>query len=53
MYGPLKNENQVIEVTLDDYFCTENCDKTLCRFRGKNNVYTQKGTYQRPNLVTC
>ena len=52
-YGPLKSENQKIEVTLDNYICTDDCEKIKCRFKSKTNTYYMKANYERPNLVSC
>lgn len=53
LYGPLKTENQNVEIYLDNYYCTDNCDAIYCRFKSKNNVFVQKGTYARPNTLNC
>jgi hypothetical protein len=53
-YGPLKTSDyQKIEVSLDNYYCTENCNEILCRFKSKNNIYQEKGEYTEPNKVNC
>lgn len=52
-FGPLKIENQQVKVDLDNYYCTNNCDNILCRFKSENNVFYQKGNYERPNVVNC
>ena len=52
-YGPLKAENQKIELGLDNYICADSCENIVCRFRSKSNVYYQKATYERPNFVSC
>jgi hypothetical protein len=52
-YGPLKLNNQEIRLKLDNYYCTSNCDRLLCRFTSKNSVFYEKGSYISPNNVNC
>ena len=53
-YGPLKtNDFEKVKLTLDNYFCTENCDELICLFRSKSNVLYEKGIYVGPNKVDC
>jgi len=54
LYGPLKSKDFTdINVLLDNYYCIENCDKIVCRFTSKNNVFEEKGRYIGPNRVNC
>lgn len=55
LFGPLKQteDTDEIEVTLDNYFCNENCDNIMCRYKSENNVFFEKGRYERPNTVNC
>ena len=53
-YGPLKNTNyEKIKLTLDNYFCNENCDTLVCRYKSKKNIFFEKGIYLKPNVVNC
>jgi len=53
-YGPLKNTNhEKIKLSLDNYFCSENCDLLICRYISKNNIFYEKGLYLGPNTVNC
>jgi len=53
-YGPLKaNDYDKIKLTLDNYFCSENCDTLICSYRSKNNILYEKGLYVGPNKVDC
>ena len=54
MYGPLKSsEYQQITVKLDDYYCTNNCDKVKCRYKSSTNIFIEKGEYIGPNTIKC
>lgn len=54
-YGPLKTNNiyNKIKLTLDNYFCLDNCDTLLCMYRSKSQVFYEKGIYLGPNEVNC
>lgn len=53
-YGPLvSNDFDKVKVKIDDFYCTENCDKILCQFKSKNNIFLEKGNYIGPNTVNC
>lgn len=52
-YGPLKAENQKVEIGLDNYVCTDNCESIVCRFKSKSNIFYQAGVYERPNFISC
>lgn len=52
-YGPVILKNPKIKVNLDNYYCTENCDKIICKFSSKNMYIIEKGYYIGPNHIDC
>jgi hypothetical protein len=53
-YGPLiSNDYQKVKVKLDNYYCVENCNDIICRYKSKNNIFFEKGSYIAPNTVNC
>jgi len=53
-YGPLKSrDDDKVKLTLDNYFCHENCDTLMCSYKSKNNILYEKGIYAGPNKVDC
>ena len=53
-YGPLQSKDSLqIELLFDNYYCVENCDRIICRFTSKTNIFFEKGKYIGPNKVNC
>lgn len=53
-YGPLIfEENKKVKIHLDNYYCTEDCEKIVCKYSSKNLFLIEKGYYKGPNLLEC
>lgn len=52
-YGPVILKEHKIKLNLDNYYCTENCDKIICRYTSKNLYLIEKGYYVGPNHIDC
>jgi hypothetical protein len=53
-YGPLvTNDWDRVELKLDNYYCKENCDNMICRYKSATGIYYEKGQYVRPGTVNC
>lgn len=53
VYGPVILKDQKIKINLDNYYCTENCDKIICKYSSKNMYLIEKGFYTSPNRIEC
>ena len=52
-FGPVILKEDKIKIHLDNYICSENCEKILCKFSSKSLYLIEKGYFIKKNLIHC